>query len=281
MRTTLKLTAVLALVLATASVPAAARLSAPTMAGPAFASIGPLAFGPDGTLFAADTQAATIFAVDLGAQASGATAGAASVPNIDQKVAALLGTAADQITIADLAVHPRSHNAFLAVMRGQGAGAQATLVRVDGAGKLDVVSTDTMTFKSVAMPNPVAANATGRSNRSQSVTDMAVADGRLWVAGLSNEEFSSKFWSVPLPLASADRGTSIEIFHGSHGRLETASPVFTFVPKQVDGKATLIAGYLCTPLVRFPISDLKPGEKIRGTTIAEFGAGNRPIDMIL
>jgi hypothetical protein len=281
MRTLMKLAALLALVFATASVPAAARLSVPATAGPSLASIGPLAFGPDGTMYAADTQAATIFAIDLGAQASGAIAGAASVPNIDQKVAALLGTAADQITIADLAVHPKSHNAFLAVMRGQGAGAQAVLVRVDGAGKLDVVSTDAMTFKSVALPNPVAATTTGRSNRSQSVTDMAVADNRLWIAGLSNEEFSSKLWSVPLPLAAADRGASVEIWHGSHGRLETNAPVYTFVPKVVDGKSSLIAGYLCTPLVRFPISDLKPGDKVRGTTIAEFGAGNRPLDMIL
>ncbi len=42
-----------------------------------------------------------------------------------------------------------------------------------------------------------------------------------------------------------------------------------------------IAGYLCTPLVKFPVSSLKPGEKIIGTTIAELGAGNRPIDMVV
>jgi hypothetical protein len=41
-------------------------------AGLTMASIGSLAFGPDGTLFAADNQNAAIVALDLGAQAGAA-----------------------------------------------------------------------------------------------------------------------------------------------------------------------------------------------------------------
>jgi hypothetical protein len=33
--------------------------------------------------------------------------------------------------------------------------------------------------------------------------------------------------------------------------------------------------------VKIPVSDLKPGAKVKGTTIAELGAGNRPLDMIV
>jgi hypothetical protein len=73
----------------------------------------------------------------------------------------------------------------------------------------------------------------------------------------------------------------VEIFHGSHGAFETRSPVYTFVPFKTGATENLIAGYLCTPLVRFPVSSLTPGAKVMGTTIAELGAGNRPIDMIL
>jgi hypothetical protein len=109
---------------------------------------------------------------------------------------------------------------------------------------------------------------------------MALSSGRLFVSGLSNEEFASKLWSVPYPFSTADRGTSVEIYHGNHGQLETRSPVMTFLPLQVGGQPHLIASYTCTPLVRFPVSALKPGEKIVGTTIAEFGAGNQPLDMI-
>jgi hypothetical protein len=281
MRISLKLAAVVVLVVFTASVPTAARFITTAAAGPALQSIGSLAFGPGGVLYAADTKAATIFALDLGAQAAGTTAGTMNVPNIDQKIAALLGTSVAEIAITDLAVHPASHNSYLGVMRGLGTDAQPALVRVDGAGTLTVVAFDAMKFTSATLPNPVAVPATGRSNRAQAVTDMAYFEGRLYITGLSNEEFSSKFWALPYPFASTDNGTSVEIFHGNHGRLETNAPIFTFVPKSVDGKPTLIAGYTCTPLVRFPISDLKPGAKIMGTTIAEFGAGNRPLDMIV
>ena len=110
---------------------------------------------------------------------------------------------------------------------------------------------------------------------------MAFADGRLWVAGLSNEEFASKLRAIPYPFASIDAGTSVEIYHGNHRAVETRSPVNAFVPYALNGEQYLLAGYTCTPLVKFPISNLKPGQKVRGVTIAEFGAGNRVLDMIV
>ncbi len=110
---------------------------------------------------------------------------------------------------------------------------------------------------------------------------MAFADGRLWVAGLSNEEFASKLRAIPYPFASIDAGTSVEIYHGNHRAVETRSPVNAFVPYTLNGEQYLLAGYTCTPLVKFPISNLKPGQKVRGVTIAEFGAGNRVLDMIV
>ena len=276
-----KLIILLALVIVASWSPSSARAVAETGQSPALTSVGPLAFSADGTLFAADNLAATVYALDLGAQASGAAPGAKGIDNLDQALAALLGTAATEITITDLAVHPRSHNAFVAVMRGQGAGAAPALFRVDGNGKIDLVSLQAMKFSKVELPNAPTA-ATGRRNpRAETVTDMALVDGRMWVAGLSNEEFASKLRAIPYPFASVDKGTSVEIFHGNHAAVETRSPVYTFVPYTLNGQAHLIAGYLCTPLVKFAVSGLKPGEKVRGTTIAELGAGNRPIDMLL
>ena len=63
--------------------PSAAVSAAP----PSFASIGPLTFSADGTLFAADTQQATIHAVDLGAAATGGAPGVRSIATLDQQVA--------------------------------------------------------------------------------------------------------------------------------------------------------------------------------------------------
>src|SRR2546429_4174072 len=112
-----KLSAILAFVALTAYAPAAAPPMAVPAVGPSLASLGPLSFAADGTMFAGDTQAATIFAFDLGAQANGGAAGTADVPNINQKIAAMLGTDAGQIAITNLAVPPRTHNSYISVMR--------------------------------------------------------------------------------------------------------------------------------------------------------------------
>ena len=281
MSTKFKLAVVLAVAAASATAPLVASPAAP-VAVVAFQSIGPLAFGPGGVLFAGDRDAATIQALTLGAEANGGAAGTADVTGIDQKIAAVLGTSAAEIAITDLAVHPTTHNSYVSVMRGQGAEAKPVLLRIDGAGQIKVVDFVKVTATSVSLPNPPAANPAARSNpRTQTIMDLGFVNGRLVVAGLSNEEFASKLWSVPYPFASADRGTSIEIFHGNHGRVETNSPIFAFVPYTVSGTPHIIGGYLCTPLVKIPVSALKPGDKVVGTTIAELGAGNRPIDMIV
>ena len=120
-----KLWIFIVLVVLTSWVPSSARGVAETGQGPALTSIGPLTFGADGTLFAADNQAAAVFALDLGAQASGAVAWHQDIDDIDQKIAAMLGTGAGEIAITDLAVHPASHNTFVSVMRGQGSGRRA------------------------------------------------------------------------------------------------------------------------------------------------------------
>jgi hypothetical protein len=264
----------LALVLSIAflgSSPTAAPQATTAPAAPAFQSIGPLTFSADGVLFAADAQAATIYAVNLGSALPAGAAGTKAIASIDAQIAALLGADARDISVTDLVVQPKTGNAFLSVMRGQGTGAKAVLLRVDGAGQIAVVDFARTTATKVTLPNPAQ----------QGITDMAFDDGKLYVAGLSNEEFASKLRTIPYPFTSVDRGASVEIYHGSHGQFETRSPVYTFVPYRVQNTPHLIAGYLCTPLVKFPVSSLKPGEKILGTTIAELGAGNRPIDMVV
>jgi hypothetical protein len=101
------------------------------------------------------------------------------------------------------------------------------------------------------------------------------------IAGLSNEEFASTLRAIPFPFQTVANGTSVEIYHGAHGRFETRSPVRTFVPFNIGHEPHLLAAYTCTPLVQFPITELKPGAKIKGKTIAELGNRNRPLDMIV
>ena len=281
-RTLLSLTALV--VIAGVAVTSSPILSANADAGtgPTLESGGPLAFGPDGILFIADNQGAAIYALEMGSRLTGGKRGTKDIAGIDQQIAALLGTDAREIQINDLAVNPASQNAFISASRGRGANATPVLLRVDGAGAIDVLPLGDVPYTRLTLPNAPEANPGARRNpRMAAITDMAFVDGRLFLAGLSNEEFSSKLRSVPFPFDTIDDGTSVEIWHAAHGQFETHSPVYTFVPYDVSGQQHLIAGYLCTPLVKFPIDDLAPGSKVMGTTIAELGNRNRPLDMVV
>jgi len=281
MRSLMKLSATCAFVALTAYAP---TVSPSAAAGPQLESIGPLAFGPNGVLYAGDSVGGKIYALDLGAQATGGAQGTANVENISQKIAAMLGTEAAQIAVTDLSVDQRTHNSFVSIMRGQGAAAKPALLRVDGAGKITAINMETVQFTSVDLPNLPANNPEARPNqRATALTHIAYSNGRVWASCLSNEEFASKMWSVAYPFTKADTGTSLEIYHDNHQRLETRAPMYAFIPYTIGNEPYLIGAYTCTPLVKFPISALKPtsGSSYRGTTIAELGAGNRPIDMVL
>ncbi len=233
-------------------------------------SVSALAFGPDGVLFVGDPAAAAVHALPTGdTKADGA--GAVDVERIDAKIAAVLGTTDKDVRIADVKVNPASGNVYVAVTRGTGAGAPA-VVRVTRAGKVEPVSLKDARGTSVRLPNP--------GKGATAITSMAFVDGKLVVAGLSTQEFASTLRVIPYPFKDADKGAGIEIFHGAHGKIETQAPIRTFVPYKVNGEDNLMAAYTCTPLVRVPLADLKAGAKVKGTTIAELGNGNQPLDMI-
>jgi hypothetical protein len=253
---------------------------------PEFKSMGPLAFGPDGILFVADAKAAAIVAIATGEVKAAAAAQPIKVEAINQKVAALLGTSADQILIEDLAVNPLSRNVYLAVSRGRGPEATPVLVRVKAGGAPEVVSLDKVKFSRADLPDAPADATVGQGQRqsnprNESITDIGYLDGRVFIAGLANEEFASTLRAVPFPFKTVASGTSVEIYHGAHGRFETRAPVRTFATFKVGKEDHLLAAYTCTPLVQFPVSELKPGAKIKGKTIAELGNRNRPLDMIV
>jgi hypothetical protein len=249
-------------------------------------SAGPLAFGPEGILFVADTKAAAILAVATGDVKAAAAAKPLKIEGLNQKIAALLGTSADQILIEDMAINPVSHNAYLSVSRGRGPAATPVVVRATTAGKLEIVALDKVKFSRAALPDAPADQMTGQGNRQsnprrESITDLAFLDGRVFIAGLANEEFASTLRAIPFPFKDVTAGTNVEIYHGAHGRFETRAPVRTFAAFKVGKEDHLLAAYTCTPLVQFPVNALKPGGKLMGKTIAELGNRNRPLDMIV
>jgi len=235
---------------------------------------GPLAFGPDGVLFVGDNQQGAIYAIATGDISGDASTVKVNVKGIDKQIAAMLGTTTADILINDLAVNPASGNVYLSVARGRGNNSAPALIKVDGAGKLSEVKLSEARF-SKAMLNNVAAG----NQRNPAITDLAYDHGKVIVAGLSNEEFSSKLRTLAFPFGKTDE-TSVEIYHGNHGRLETKSPVRTFVTLDIAGSPNVLAAYTCTPLVTFPIAELKGGAKVTGKTVAELGNMNTPLDMV-
>jgi len=240
-------------------------------------SAGALAMGPDGIVFVGDTLGAKIVALDVEDRTPSKAAANLEIKGINEKIAAMLGTAADQILIQDVVVNPTSKNVYIAVSRGRGADAIPVLLRAAPGGQLSEVSLANIKNLSVALLDTPTAD----RQRMETITQLKYVDGKVLIAGLSNEEFSSSLRSIPFPFESASKGAGIEIWHGSHGRFETNAPVRTFVPYEINGEKAILAAYTCTPLVRIPVSDLKAGNKVKGTTIAELGNRNKPIDMIV
>jgi hypothetical protein len=264
---------------------AADDLSASLKKGtPDIKSAGPMTFGPEGILFVGDTQGAAVFAIDTGDRTEAKDKPAVNVNGITQKVAARLGTDAQRVMINDVAVNPLSGRVYLSVSRGRGPDATPVILRVGSDGAVEELPLESARFAKAEIPNPPppgGANTGRETARSQSITDLAYVDGRLFVAGLSNEEFSSRLLAVPFPFSGPVDGASVEIYHGSHGRFETKSPVRTFVVYRINNEPYLLASYTCTPLVKVPVADLKAGAHVKGATIAELGNRNRPLDMVV
>src|ERR1700735_3735200 len=267
-------------------------------------SAGPITFGPAGILFVADNAAATVFAVDVADPGPAGGGEPFDLEDVDARVGSCLGCGPGDITIKDMAVHPLSHNVYLSVRRGNGEAAQPVLMRITVAdGAIGDVPLDEVPFAAVAI-----GDAPGEDDerldttlplgdegeemqfgtlkirllrqpiRTAPVTDMAYAGGALLIAGLSNEEFSSRLRRIPFPFSAGIVGSSLEIFHVSHGKWETAAPIRAFVP--YDGGASVLASYTCTPVVHFRLADLTDGAKAVGRTVAELGAVNQPLDMV-
>ncbi len=267
---------------------------------------GPITFGPDGILFPADNPTATVFAVDVADTTADPVSAIApfDLADVDVRVASYLGCDSADVLIRDLAVHPLSHQVYLSVQRGRGDAGRAVLLRIDhvDGGIVDVPLVDLPVARTVIADAPAEDDERLEITlplgdegeemevrghkirilrspiRTATVTDMAYVDGSLLVAGLSNEEFSSKLRRIPFPFTEDATSTSLEIFHVSHGRWETAAPIRTFVP--YDGGRGILASYTCTPVVHFPLADLIPGVKTIGRTVADLGAMNQPLDMI-
>jgi len=246
---------------------------------PGIQSINALAFGPEGILFIGDSHNAAVIAFDTKDRTTATAKEKINLTQVDQQIAALLGTTADKIRVQDMAVNPISKTIYLAVHHSDGI---PVLLKTQGE-KWEHVDLAQINHSSLSLSSPVATDAKdrrGRSLRHWSIADLTYYDGKVLLSGLSNAEFSSAFRSVPFPFTEKQAFSSLEIYHAAHGQYETYAPIKAFIPFEFNGKAHLIAGYTCTPMVVFPMEDLKADQHVKGKTVAELGNWNTPLDFI-
>lgn len=257
----------------------------------ALSHAGALSFGPGDVLFVGDNRAGKVHAFDFPSNAfdnqQGYTLGRAQsfegrtiINNIHGHIAAMLGTTADEVVINDMVVHPKSKQIILSVHRGKGPKSSPILLKVN-KGKLAPVDLSLATHSAIQLN--VASDKSfefGQSLNTLAITDIDFFNGELFIAGLSNEEFSSKLRRVAYPFKGKVSQSTIEIWHAVHAQFETRAPIITLDIRVLDDVPTLIAVYACTPLVKIPLSELQDGKKVRGTMIGEMGFGNTPIDIV-
>lgn len=254
---------------------------APKKGNIALKSLTSIAFNNDGILFMADPLAAHVYGIET-QPVSQTVPERINVDNIDEKLAALLGVQVKDIKIQDMAVHPASREIYLAVTR-RGTPTQSVLVKSDMLGKLQVINlADVSYYETTLKDLPAASTKLPKEwhSISMAVTDMAFVDGELLVSGLSGEAFTSRLRRFSYPFTDKSNAVQLEIFHTSHDKYETTSPIETFLPFTINGQTHIIAGYGCSPLAKFSLQDIRSKNQLRGVTLAELGGGNRPLDMI-
>lgn len=269
----LKSLACLSFVLVLAAAAPANEVVATTVTGdPGLRSIEALGFAPGGILLVGDGRGSQIVAITTG-DTKGAKAIAAKTTGIDQKLAAKLGATAKEIEIVAMAVNPASGRAYFSVRRQSDK--THVLLTLDGSGEIADFPLKDVEHARIPIPK-------GEQAAITKVTDVAWAGGRVIAAGQANEEFGSKIVVSPGPIKhnAESQVFSAETYHVSHGRWETKAPMSVILPFEENGKLYIVGAFSCTPIVKYPIDELKPGAHVKGVSMVELGSGNKPIDMI-
>jgi len=244
-------------------------------------SAGAMTFGPDGILFVGDPVAGAVYAVETGEGGrSVASPAQVNIKGVSAKLAELLGVAEADVKVNDLAVSPSNGEIYLSLAAGKPS--RATIAKIDAEGKFSTLSLENVSHLRAELADAPESKQGQKGNpRDDSITDLAYREGKLLVAGLAKGDAPSMVREFSFPFGEGATATNIEIFHAAHGRVEDYAVVRAFVPMVLDGEPVVLAGFTCTPLVRFPIKALESGVKVRGTTVAELGNRNRPLDMIV
>lgn len=228
-------------------------------------------FAPQGVLFVADGVTSRIVAIQTGDTESSEEA-FVPITGFRFELAGRLGVGEEDLEIIDLEVNPLSKNLYAAILNKKTR--VPGLIRIHPDGSMEPVSLKGVDHIRIPLPK-------GDEAPVNRITDMVWIDNRLIASARCNEEFASKIFSADGPLRNDQSGQiySAETFHISHRRWETKAPMNVMIPYEEDGKHYIVGAFSCTPVVKYPIDEIKPGSVIKGISMIELGSGNRPQDM--
>ena len=191
------------------------------------------------------------------------------IANLGAKVASALGTTADKVMINDLKANPETGTVYISVRRSDGI---STILTLDATGKLATLNTAKLNWVRVKLADKL---------RISRISAIGLAGNRVLAAGQSNDAFRSKIFSISTPIEHGSTANiySTDTYHVAHGRWETKAPIQSFILTQEAGKPYLVGSFACTPIAKFPLTNLKDGAQVKGTSVLELGSGNRPLDM--
>ncbi|MEM9194904.1 MAG: hypothetical protein AAGF12_37340, partial [Myxococcota bacterium] len=194
-----------------------------------FQSITTLAFAGDGTLLIGDSGTGKVHAITPPSATNPQAQAAYNLRDIDGKIAELLGTTTPNVRVRDLAIHPTTKEAYLAVGRVTGDTFASAVVVINQGGDARLLDpTDTGTeLRIPATPAEDFDFYDTFEGRNLTFTDLEVHEGKLYIAGLSNADFASSLWTAPLPLTDEVQTTTVEIYHAVHDQQETRAPIRT------------------------------------------------------
>lgn len=248
----------------------------------AIQSVNVLEFNDKNVLFVGDSKSGNIIAYETKAAENPKKGMGYGLFNFSGDIEKLLGVKSGDYLIKDLAVHPVSNEAYIALSVIDNGKYQPKIVIANQAGDVRLMDLDSKHSKLSVKHAPAKEFMfyDKVNSRSLTFTDIEYHKGKLYISGLSNQDFKSSLRVADYPFNGESSFTSVEIYHAMHGQNETRAPIRTLTIANFNGEDHIIAAYTCTPLVTIPLSDLKDGKHITGKTVAELGYGNTPLDMI-
>ncbi len=253
------------------SIKSAQVIAKSTKGTPSLSKVDVIGFAPGGVLLIGDGAKQQIVAVKTGDRARPGKK-FKEIKGFAGEVAGRLGVGTKDVALLDMAVNPDSGRLYV-VARRQDTKAYF-FVTVSPTGEIAQFDLEDVHYAQVPLPK-------GDSTPVSLVTDLAWAGDRLVAAARCNEEFRSKIFATEGSLVHGKSGqlATAESYHVSHRKWETKAPMSVLIPFEENGEHYIIGAFSCTPVVKYPVSDIKPGGKVKGISMIELGSGNRPLDM--